>query len=114
VLRLYDHLAGDLRSDKFQAYVLSEAVTEIVQGASAHLQMLTRDRYSLQFTDDEIVVVDHDNAGETRISDTLSGGASARWIQRPSTSSRVDRRRPPRRPTAPRLGQFFCYGHRAS
>jgi DNA repair protein SbcC/Rad50 len=73
-LRLYEHLAGDLRSDKFQAYVLLEVFTELVQGASARLRMLTRDRYSLQFTDDEIVVVDHDNAGETRISDTLSGG----------------------------------------
>lgn len=73
-LRLYDRLAGDLRSDKFQAYVLSEVFTELVQGASTRLRMLTRDRYSLQFVDDEIVVVDHDNAGETRISDTLSGG----------------------------------------
>ena len=50
-LRVYDLLAGDLRSDKFQAYVLEEV-----------------------FNDDEIRVVDHDNADETRISDTLSGG----------------------------------------
>ena len=28
----------------------------------------------LEFTDEEIMVVDHDNAGETCISDTLSGG----------------------------------------
>ena len=32
-LRLYDLLAGDLRSDKFQAYVLHEVFTELVQGA---------------------------------------------------------------------------------
>jgi exonuclease SbcC len=73
-LRVYEILAGDLRSDKFQAYVLQEVFTELVQGASARLMMLTSERYSLQFKDDEIRVVDHDNADETRISDTLSGG----------------------------------------
>ena len=73
-LRVYDLLAGDLRSDKFQAYVLEEVFTELVQGASARLLQLTGERYSLQFKDDEIRVVDHDNADETRISDTLSGG----------------------------------------
>jgi exonuclease SbcC len=73
-LGLYDLLANDLRSDKFQAYVLQEVFTELVQGASARLMMLTGERYSLQFQDEEIRVVDHDNADETRISDTLSGG----------------------------------------
>lgn len=73
-LRVYDLLAGDLRSDKFQAYVLHEVFTELVQGASARLLMLTGERYSLRFDDEEIRVVDHDNADETRISDTLSGG----------------------------------------
>jgi exonuclease SbcC len=73
-LRVYDLLAGDLRSDKFQAYVLQEVFTDLVQGASARLLRLTGERYSLRFNDDEIRVVDHDNADETRISDTLSGG----------------------------------------
>jgi exonuclease SbcC len=73
-LRVDELLAGDLRSDKFQAYVLHEVFTELVQGASARLLRLTQERYSLQFKDDEIRVVDHDNADETRISDTLSGG----------------------------------------
>ncbi len=73
-LRIYDLLAGDLRSDKFQAYVLHEVFTELVQGASARLMMLTGERYSLRFDDEEFRVVDHDNADETRISDTLSGG----------------------------------------
>jgi len=72
--REYDLLAGDLRSDKFQAYVLHEVFTELVQGASTRLMLLTSERYSLQFHDEEIRVVDHDNADETRISDTLSGG----------------------------------------
>jgi DNA repair protein SbcC/Rad50 len=73
-LRVFDLLAGDLRSDKFQAYVLQEVFTELVQGASARLMMLTQERYSLRFDNEEIRVVDHDNADETRISDTLSGG----------------------------------------
>ena len=72
--RLYNHLANDLRSDKFQAYVLEETFTELVRGASTRLLALTGERYSLEFAEDQIVVVDHDNAGETRISDTLSGG----------------------------------------
>lgn len=73
-LRLYDLLSNDLRSDKFQAYVLHEVFTELVQGAAARLMRLTGERYSLRFDDEEIRVVDHDNADETRISDTLSGG----------------------------------------
>jgi exonuclease SbcC len=73
-LHVHDLLANDLRSDKFQAYVLQEVFTELVQGASARLMLLTAERYSLRFDDDEIRVVDHDNADETRISDTLSGG----------------------------------------
>jgi exonuclease SbcC len=73
-LRTYSQLAADLRSDKFQAYVLEEAFTELVQGASARLRSLTGERYALLFKDGKILVVDNDNAGETRISDTLSGG----------------------------------------
>ncbi len=73
-LRVVDLLAGDLRSDRFQAYILEEVFTELVQGASVRLLTLTGDRYSLQFENEEIRVVDHDNADETRISDTLSGG----------------------------------------
>lgn len=73
-LRVYDLLAGDLRSDRFQAYVLYEVFNELVKGASTRLMTLTGERYSLRFDDDEIKVVDHDNADETRISDTLSGG----------------------------------------
>ncbi|HEX4499097.1 MAG TPA: SbcC/MukB-like Walker B domain-containing protein, partial [Thermoanaerobaculia bacterium] len=73
-LRVHELLAGDLRSDRFQAYVLQEVFTELVQGASIRLLRLTAERYSLRFDEDEIRVVDHDNADETRISDTLSGG----------------------------------------
>ena len=71
---LFSGLATDLRSDKFQAYLLEESFTKLAQGASDRLLTLSGQRYSLEFRDNQILVVDHDNAGETRISDTLSGG----------------------------------------
>lgn len=73
-LHVHELLAGDLRNDRFQAYLLQEVFTELVRGASGRLLTLTTERYSLRFRDDEIRVVDHDNADESRISDTLSGG----------------------------------------
>ena len=72
--RLFSGLATDLRSDRFQAYVLEDSFTKLVQGASDRLFTLSGQRYSLTFQEDHILVVDHDNADETRISDTLSGG----------------------------------------
>ena len=71
---LFSGLATDLRSDRFQAYVLEDSFTKLVQGASDRLFTLSGQRYSLTFKEDQILVVDHDNADETRISDTLSGG----------------------------------------
>ena len=71
---LFSGLATDLRSDRFQAYVLEDSFTKLVQGASDRLFTLSGQRYSLTFQEDQILVVDHDNADETRISDTLSGG----------------------------------------
>lgn len=72
--RLFNGLAADLRSDRFQAYLLEESFTDLAQGASDRLLTLSAQRYSLEFRDDQILVIDHDNAGEARISDTLSGG----------------------------------------
>ena len=71
---LFSGLAIDLRGDRFQAYVLEDSFTKLVQGASDRLFTLSGERYSLTFQEDQILVVDHDNADETRISDTLSGG----------------------------------------
>lgn len=73
-LALYRRLADDLRSDKFQTYLLEEAFQELVRGASLRLLELTAERYALRFKDGDILVIDNDNAGEARISDTLSGG----------------------------------------
>lgn len=74
VLRVQGHLATDLKSDKFQAFLLQGVFTELVRGASTRLMTLSAERYSLLFRDEEIYVVDNDNAGDTRLSDTLSGG----------------------------------------
>jgi len=72
--RIYYRLARDLRSDRFQAYVLEDALTGLVQDASTQLARLTGERYGLAFVGDRIVAVDHDNAGKLRAIDTLRGG----------------------------------------
>jgi exonuclease SbcC len=71
---IFHRLAEDLQNDHFQAYRLEETLTDLVRGASQHLARLTSDRYGLDFVDDEILVIDHDNASERRSTDTLSGG----------------------------------------
>jgi exonuclease SbcC len=71
---IYDQLARDLRSDRFFAFLLEETLTALVRDASGQLARLTGDRYELHFAEDRISVVDHDNAGERRAVDTLSGG----------------------------------------
>jgi exonuclease SbcC len=72
--RIYRRLADDLRNDRFQAYLLEEILGELVRGAAYQLSRLTGDRYGLDYVDDEILVIDHDHAGERRSTDTLSGG----------------------------------------
>jgi exonuclease SbcC len=72
--RTYDWLARDLRNDRFQAYLLEETLSGLVADASCRLTGLTGERYGLAFEDDRIFVIDHDNAGERRGIDTLSGG----------------------------------------
>jgi exonuclease SbcC len=71
---IFDQLARDLRSDHFFAFLLEETLTALVCDASGQLARLTGDRYGLHFAEDRIYVLDHDNAGERRAVDTLSGG----------------------------------------
>ncbi len=73
-LALALRLTTDLRSNGLKAYILEEAFTELVSGASARLFGLTSERYSLKFEAQQIWVVDHDHAGEARSCETLSGG----------------------------------------
>ena len=66
-------LAADLKGDRFQEYLLEEAFTTLVVGASVRLKAISN-RYTLQWESGEFYVVDHDNAGERRRAETLSGG----------------------------------------
>jgi len=70
---LYQSLAHDLRSDRFQAFLLEETFGELVAGASERLWELTR-RYRFGWQDETFYVLDHDNARQMRSADTLSGG----------------------------------------
>jgi exonuclease SbcC len=66
-------LAADLRGDRFQEFLLEEAFKTLVAGASVRLKSISN-RYTLQWESGEFYVVDHDNAGERRRAETLSGG----------------------------------------
>ncbi|MCC6622043.1 MAG: SMC family ATPase [Deltaproteobacteria bacterium] len=72
---VHARLSEELRSDRFQAYVLEEALADLVTGASSRLLALSGERYGLE-TDERsgFRVIDLDNAGERRSTDTLSGG----------------------------------------
>jgi exonuclease SbcC len=70
---LYAQLAEDLRSDRFQAFLLEEVFRDLVQGASERLWSLSN-RYGLQWQHESFLVIDHDNARQLRSADTLSGG----------------------------------------
>jgi exonuclease SbcC len=66
-------IATDLKGDRFQEYLLEEAFKTLVEGASVRLKSISN-RYTLQWESGEFYVVDHDNAGERRRAETLSGG----------------------------------------
>ena len=66
-------MATDLKGDRFQNYLLEEAFKALVAGASVRMRDISN-RYTLEWEDSEFYVVDHDNAGERRRADTLSGG----------------------------------------
>jgi DNA repair protein SbcC/Rad50 len=67
-------MAGDLRTDHFQTYLLEEAFKGLVTGASERLRAVSR-RYTMECNaKGEFYVLDHDNAGERRRAETLSGG----------------------------------------
>ena len=97
---LHARLAQDLRSDRFPDYLLEESFQELAAGASQRLFELTRGRYELRHAGG-IEVIDHDNAGEARSSDTLSGGETflaslalalelSEQVQRTSGAVRLD------------------------
>jgi len=67
-------LAAQMRADRFERWLLAEALDVLVASASNVLVALSGGQYSLRYDGDEFVVVDHRNAEATRSVRTLSGG----------------------------------------
>jgi len=70
----YHILTQDLRSDKFQEYILDSLQQELANRASELLQQLSDQRYILQIENADYWVADNWNGGEKRRVKTLSGG----------------------------------------
>ncbi|MGN9776580.1 AAA family ATPase [Micromonospora sp. H33] len=67
-------LAGHLRANNFERWLLAEALDLLVDGASRILRELSGDQYDLVHDKGEFFVVDHHDAGLRRGVRTLSGG----------------------------------------
>jgi DNA repair protein SbcC/Rad50 len=68
-------LGNLLRANKFETWLCSEALSALVQEASATLMELTGDEYELTLTArNDLEVIDYSDAGSTRPVHTLSGG----------------------------------------
>ncbi|MBB5872482.1 exonuclease SbcC [Allocatelliglobosispora scoriae] len=67
-------LAGHLKANNFEAWLLEEALDALVSGASVILRELTSGQYELIHDAREFFVVDHHDAGLRRPVRTLSGG----------------------------------------
>ncbi len=63
-----------LRADRFGAWILDEAVQQLVEGATGMLQRLSGGAYSLVLDGKDFAVIDHNNADAVRSARTLSGG----------------------------------------
>jgi exonuclease SbcC len=69
-------VADHLKADRFERWLLDEALQLLVEGATARLQQLAGGAYSLELDKKTraFAVVDHINAGQVRPARTLSGG----------------------------------------
>jgi DNA repair protein SbcC/Rad50 len=67
-------LATHLRADRFERWLLAEALDALVAGASRILRELSGGQYDLGHQKGEFYVVDHHDAGLRRAVRTLSGG----------------------------------------
>ncbi|WP_213001635.1 AAA family ATPase [Winogradskya consettensis] len=72
--RVAKALAGHLRANNFERWLLEEALDLLVDGASRILRELTGGQYDLMHDKGEFYVVDHHDAGLRRAVRTLSGG----------------------------------------
>ncbi len=72
--RVAKTLAQHLRADRFERWLLAEALDALVTGASLILRELTSGQYDLTHDKGEFYVIDHSDAGLRRGVRTLSGG----------------------------------------
>ncbi len=72
--RVAKALAGHLRANNFERWLLEEALDMLVDGASGILRELSGGQYDLMHDKGEFFVVDHYDAGLRRGVRTLSGG----------------------------------------
>ncbi|MEV4348330.1 SMC family ATPase [Actinoplanes sp. NPDC049596] len=72
--RVAKALAGHLRANNFERWLLEEALDLLVGGASRILRELTGGQYDLIHDKGEFFVIDHHDAGLRRAVRTLSGG----------------------------------------
>jgi exonuclease SbcC len=72
--RVAKSLAGHLRANNFERWLLEEALDLLVDGASRILRELTSGQYDLIHDKGEFSVIDHHDAGLRRGVRTLSGG----------------------------------------
>ncbi|MFN6536979.1 MAG: SbcC/MukB-like Walker B domain-containing protein [Nostoc sp. EkiNYC01] len=70
----YQILSKELRSDRFQDYILQHFERELVEQATVFLLELTEQRYALKYEKKEYKVEDNWSGGESRRVQTLSGG----------------------------------------
>lgn len=71
-----ESLNSHLRANRFEQWYLEEALSRLLEGASATLRELSAGQYSLKLDENrkDFLVIDHTNADETRPVKTLSGG----------------------------------------
>jgi DNA repair protein SbcC/Rad50 len=72
--RVAKALAGHLRANNFERWLLAEALDLLVEGASRILRDVSGGQYELVHDKGEFYVVDHHDAGLRRAVRTLSGG----------------------------------------
>ncbi|AGZ45239.1 putative ATP-dependent dsDNA exonuclease C subunit [Actinoplanes friuliensis DSM 7358] len=72
--RVAKALAGHLRANNFERWLLEEALDLLVDGGSRILRELTGGQYDLMHDKGEFFVIDHHDAGLRRGVRTLSGG----------------------------------------
>ncbi|RRS02270.1 SMC family ATPase [Glycomyces terrestris] len=67
-------LASHLEARRFMEWLLSEALDELVEGATVMLNRITGGQYDLIYRDQDFWVVDHHDADMARPARSLSGG----------------------------------------